>query len=123
MSTQATLDSKFAGELISPDHPRYDEARKLFNGMIDKRPALIARCTSAEDVQAALAHAREQGLPARPWGVDKAPPNFISSDERAGRLRESYGDEKFARLVALKDKYDPDNVFSLNQNIPPSNGA
>jgi FAD/FMN-containing dehydrogenase len=59
----------------------------------------------------------------RPWGVDKAPPNFITIDERAGRLRESYGEEKFARLVALKDKYDPDNVFALNQNIPPSNGA
>ena len=36
------------------------------------------------------------------------------------RLRESYGEEKFARLVALKDSYDPDNVFALNQNIPPS---
>ena len=56
----------------------------------------------------------------RPWAVDKAPPNFISDDEAAARLRASYGDEKFERLVALKDKYDPDNVFALNQNIPPS---
>lgn len=54
----------------------------------------------------------------RPWAVDKAPPNFISHDEGAARLRASYGDEKFERLVALKDRYDPDNVFSLNQNIP-----
>ncbi len=56
----------------------------------------------------------------RPWAVEKAPPNFISEDEGAARLRASYGDEKFERLVALKDKYDPDNVFALNQNIPPS---
>ena len=57
----------------------------------------------------------------RPWAVDHAPqPNFISQDEGEARLRTSYGDEKFERLVALKDKYDPDNVFSLNQNIPPS---
>jgi FAD/FMN-containing dehydrogenase len=62
MTTQATLDSKFAGELIGPEDPGYDEARALFNGMIDKRPALIARCTSAEDVQVALAHAREHDL-------------------------------------------------------------
>jgi FAD/FMN-containing dehydrogenase len=62
MSTQTTLGSSFTGELITPDHDGYDEARSLFNGAIDKRPALIARCTSTADVQAALAHAREQGL-------------------------------------------------------------
>jgi FAD/FMN-containing dehydrogenase len=56
----------------------------------------------------------------RPWTVDQAPPNFISADDRADRLRASYGEEKFERLVALKDKYDPDNIFALNQNIPPS---
>jgi FAD/FMN-containing dehydrogenase len=56
----------------------------------------------------------------RPWAVDKAPPNFINRDDTEGRLRASYGDEKFERLVALKNKYDPDNVFALNQNIPPS---
>jgi FAD/FMN-containing dehydrogenase len=56
----------------------------------------------------------------RPWAAGKAPPNFITDDEPAARLRASYGDEKFERLVALKDKYDPGNVFALNQNIPPS---
>lgn len=56
----------------------------------------------------------------RPWAVDKAPPNFVSQDEGKKRLRASYGEEKFERLVALKDKYDPGNVFALNQNIPPS---
>jgi FAD/FMN-containing dehydrogenase len=56
----------------------------------------------------------------RPWAVDKAPPNFINRDDTEGRLRASYGDEKFERLVALKNKYDPENIFALNQNIPPS---
>ena len=62
MSTQATLESNFTGELIRPEDPGYDEARQVFNGMIDKRPALIARCASPQDVQAALAHARERDL-------------------------------------------------------------
>lgn len=56
----------------------------------------------------------------RPWATNRAPPNFINADEGAERLRASYGDEKFERLVALKARYDPDNVFALNQNIPPS---
>ena len=51
----ASLASDFAGELIEPDHPAFDEARKVFNGMHDKRPGLIARCTSSRDVQVALA--------------------------------------------------------------------
>jgi hypothetical protein len=38
-STRATLDARFTGELIGPDHPDYDQARKLYNGMFDKRPA------------------------------------------------------------------------------------
>jgi len=56
----------------------------------------------------------------RPWCAGQALPNFISSDDGADRLRASYGEEKFARLVELKDRYDPENVFALNQNIPPS---
>ena len=55
-----------------------------------------------------------------PWSAGKAPLNFISSDEGEQRLRASFGDAKFERLQALKDKYDPDNVFALNANIPPS---
>jgi FAD/FMN-containing dehydrogenase len=56
----------------------------------------------------------------RPWAAGAAPPNFMSPDDGAARLRSFYGEDKFRRLVALKDKYDPDNVFALNQNIAPS---
>ena len=44
--------------------------------------------------------------------------NFLG-DEGADRIRQSYGPEKYERLRALKRKYDPDNLFRLNQNIPP----
>ncbi len=56
----------------------------------------------------------------RAFGVGKALPNFIEPDEGNARLRASYGEDKYERLVALKDKWDPDNVFRLNQNIAPS---
>ena len=67
-----------------------------------------------------IAWARAFMTAMRPWSVDQAPANFIEPDEGIARLQASYGEEKFKRLVALKDKYDPENVFSLNPNIPPS---
>ena len=45
-------------DLIKPDDPRYDEARTVFNAMIDKRPAVIAQCATPADVSRALALAR-----------------------------------------------------------------
>mgnify|MGYP000956427453 CR=1 FL=1 len=56
------LSAAMSGELVLPDHAGYDAAREVWNGMIDRRPAAIARCQSVEDVQAAVNFAREQGL-------------------------------------------------------------
>lgn len=58
-----TLAAQFAGELIRPEDAGYDLARRVWNGMIDRYPALIARCAGVADVQAALAFARDQRLP------------------------------------------------------------
>ena len=58
----ASLGEQLHDELLTPQHPAYDEARKLYNAMIDKRPALIARCRDAADVIAAVNHARDCGL-------------------------------------------------------------
>ena len=56
------LQSSFRGELVRPDDTGYDEHRKVWNGSIDRRPALIARCTGVADVRAAVHVAREQDL-------------------------------------------------------------
>ena len=58
----------FAGTLIHPDHTGYDDARRVYNGMIDRRPALIARCSSADDVVMAIGLARREGLPLSVYG-------------------------------------------------------
>ncbi len=52
----------FAGEVIEPGHAAYDTHREIWNAMVDRRPGLIARCTSADDVAAAIRHARDAGL-------------------------------------------------------------
>jgi FAD/FMN-containing dehydrogenase len=56
------LGKALSGELIVPGDPGYDEARKVFNAMHDRRPAAIARCASTGDVVAAVGFAREHGL-------------------------------------------------------------
>jgi FAD/FMN-containing dehydrogenase len=97
------LGSGFAGELIGPEDPRYDEARKVYNGMIDRRPALLARCTSPEDVVRAIAFARGRELPLAVRGgghngaglgtcddgvvIDLSPINEVQVDPQARTVR------------------------------------
>ncbi|MES2880389.1 MAG: FAD-binding oxidoreductase [Pseudomonadota bacterium] len=63
--SQADLESqrkKFTGPLLVPGDPDYDEARKIFNGMIDRRPGAIVQCAHVLDVVGAVHFARRQGL-------------------------------------------------------------
>ncbi len=56
------LPEVIAGEVIRPGNPAYDEARKVWNGAIDRRPAALVRCTEVSDVVAAVRFARERDL-------------------------------------------------------------
>jgi FAD/FMN-containing dehydrogenase len=70
MSTTATYDAErleelragFAGSVLEPSDAGYDEARKIHNGLIDRRPALIARCRTTSDIADAVTFARGSGL-------------------------------------------------------------
>ncbi|MGH6982252.1 MAG: FAD-binding oxidoreductase, partial [Stellaceae bacterium] len=57
----SSLD-ELTAEVLRPGDEGYDDARRIHNGMVDKRPAVIVRCRSAGDVAAAIATARESGL-------------------------------------------------------------
>jgi hypothetical protein len=56
------LRTRFRGALLQPGEEGYDEARRIWNGAIDRRPALIARCAGADDVVEAVRFARERDL-------------------------------------------------------------
>jgi FAD/FMN-containing dehydrogenase len=56
------LVQSLRGELILPDHPEYDAARRVYNGMIDRHPAAIARCRDAADVRACVEFARDRSI-------------------------------------------------------------
>src|SRR4051812_636823 len=58
----AGFRSQFRGTVIEPEDPEYEEARKVYNGMIDRRPRLLALCTDSADVMAAVHMARTNAL-------------------------------------------------------------
>jgi FAD/FMN-containing dehydrogenase len=52
----------FVGDVIAPDHEGYDDARAIWNGTVDRRPRLIARCSGTADVAKAVRFARNRNL-------------------------------------------------------------
>src|SRR5512141_1536091 len=56
------LKDNVRGLVMSPGEAGYDDARRIWNAMIDRRPAVIVRCAGAEDVRYSVAFARDQGL-------------------------------------------------------------
>jgi FAD/FMN-containing dehydrogenase len=68
------------GAVITADDPDYDEARKVYNGMIDRRPRAVVRCVDAGDVMACVDFARENGLDLSVRGGGHSVPGFGTND-------------------------------------------
>ena len=85
----AALRRYFRGALLRPGEEGYDEARRIWNGAIDRRPALIARCAGADDVVEAVRFAREHDLP-------RLGPRRRALDRRPVRLRRRAHDRPVA---------------------------
>jgi FAD/FMN-containing dehydrogenase len=83
VAANVTLDrfrTTFRGEVVMPMDAAYDDARRVWNGMIDRRPALIVRPTDAEDVGAAIRLGREQDLPMAVRGGGHSMPGHGTCD-------------------------------------------
>lgn len=119
----------FAGELVKPGDPAYDSRREIWNAMVDRRPALIARCSSASDVSAAIRHGREAGLEiavkcgghgvlglAVPEGglmIDLTPMGDVSVDPSTRRARVGGG----ALLRTLDRATEPHGLATTAGNV------
>jgi len=68
------LDGAVEGRVLYPADEVYDGARRVFNAMIDRRPAAIVQCAGADDVVVAVHHARDHELPLSVKGVGTASP-------------------------------------------------
>src|SRR5881409_1951072 len=85
------LKGSARGEVILPDDGRYEDARKVYNAMIDNRPAVVVRCTGVADVIAAVKAARAAGLSVAIRGGGHSVPGFGTADDALvidlGRMR------------------------------------
>jgi hypothetical protein len=73
-----------------------------------------------KDADALKAWGRAYWKAVHPYNMGGAYVNFMFDDEADGRLQATYGSENYARLARVKMRYDPANLFRVNQNIPPA---
>lgn len=110
----ALLIEQFGGAVsrIPADETAFAQRNALFN------LAVVSRWTDPSTAATHLDWARRASEAAKPFVSGGVYVNYLGA-EGSERIRAAYGPEKFERLVALKRKYDPTNLFRVNQNIRP----
>src|ERR1700687_940371 len=76
----ARFRERFSGRVLIPEDPGYDQARIVWNGMIDRHPAVVAQCQSLDDVATAMAFARDVDLLVAVRGGGHSVAGFSSCD-------------------------------------------
>jgi len=123
------LAARVRGEVVTPGHEEYDEARQVWNALIDKYPALIVRCAGVADVLNTVQYARTHNLmvAVRGGGHNVAGNatcdggmlvNFLNNEGQE-RVRAAYDPKTYEYLIALKNKYDPTNFFASTRTSGP----
>jgi len=82
--------------------------------------SVMASWTDPAHDEESVEWARTTAAAIEPWSVSGGYANYMQADEPLDRVRAAFGPDSFARLQALKSRYDPDNVLRRNQNIPPA---
>jgi hypothetical protein len=110
----ALLIEQFGGAVarVPADETAFAQRDALFN------LAIIARWSDAATAQTHIDWAKKSSDAARPFATGGVYVNYLGV-EGADRVKAAYG-SKYDKLVAVKTKYDPGNLFSMNQNIQPS---
>lgn len=111
----AVLFEQFGGAVarVGRDDTAYDHRDADFNLV------LVSRWEDPADADRHIAWNRELSEAMRAYTSGRVYVNYLGVGEGPERVRAAYGPEKYERLVALKKKYDPANLFCMNQNIPP----
>ena len=101
------------------------EATAFANRDVEYSFMSLGVCANPGDAEMCVRWTREFWSDMQPYSTGGVYVNYLGreADEGPERIKAAYGPEKFARLVALKNKYDPDNLFRFNQNINPSQAA
>ena len=111
----ALLFEQFGGAVarVARDATAFDNRDADYNFVI------VSRWIDPTDAERNVLWARATSDAAKPFTNGRVYVNYIGAGESPDRVRAAFSPEKFARLSTIKRKYDPTNVFRLNQNIPP----